>query len=249
MSDTPAVPRLRDERADGDPRDPVVARAGELIRAVAPPPPLDPRADARVLAALGGNGDHGGWASWRLPLQRVLVLAAAVIALAATGAGAAAAIDWIRAVRVERPEPPLAPPPPAPVEPPRKPAARPAPPAAVAHPPTMVVETHSPVPAGTGFAKARRAIDPDARAYRPLVAPEFAKTHAGERFAWRVSVCISAAGEVISATTSDHVHPQLDGPILRAIERWKYIPAYQDGRPIRSCLLLAYRLTLGGAGL
>jgi hypothetical protein len=232
MKATPIDRRLRDEA----PRPSTVeARAAEVIRKVGGPAPLGPGADARILAALR-RWEPGS----SLRLQRFVLRAAfAVVVLVGAGMGAGASA-WLRAPR------------PAPVAPavtPAPAAAPPAPVAPLAPPPpapeviTRAVASVETLPEPT-FVRARLAIDPDARAFRPELPADFARTHLGQSFRWRVDVCVSATGTVLSARIRDHVHPLVDREVKKAILGWRYQAAQKAGRAVRSCLSLDYNLTV-----
>jgi hypothetical protein len=232
----PPLRRLRDHFGD---RADVANRAGEIIRAVMPPAPLDPGAGARVLSAVRHSPGRGAW--W---LQRVVLAAATLVVVGATAAGAAAALDLIRLTWR-----PGSPPPAAPANRPR--AVRAAPIAPVA----PVVVTAGPRGHGRALVEpapdqtlqleeARLIIDPRARLHRPRLPDEFAQKHAGQEFSWQVNICVSPAGTVASARLAAPVHPVLDRRLLRAIGGWRYRPARLAGRAVRSCADVVYRLTV-----
>ena len=229
----PPLRRLRDHL--GDDSD-VASRAGEIIRAVMPPLPLEPAASARVLSAVRGSPGRTAW--W---LQRAVLAAATLVVVGATAAGAAAALDliqrsWPQVTPLPTPRglPEGGPPGAtvttlaraAPAAPPRTPRAR---------------ETTAAAPQ---LEDARLLIDPHARAHRPQLPAEFVGRHAGQEFAWKVNICVSPEGTVASARLAAPVHPQLDRRLLRAIAGWRYQPARLDGRPVHRCADIVYRLTV-----
>jgi hypothetical protein len=232
----PPLRRLRDHFGD---RADVANRAGEIIRAVMPPAPLDPGARARVLSAVRHSPGRGAW--W---LQRVVLAAATLVVVGASAAGAAAALDLIQLTW--RPGPP-------PVTPPanRPRAVRAAPIAPVApvvvtagpreHGPALVEPEPDQTPQ---LEEARLIIDPRAPLHRPQLPDEFAEKHAGQEFSWQVKICVSPAGTVASARLAAPVHPVLDRRLLRAIGGWRYRPARLEGRAVRSCADVVYRLTV-----
>jgi hypothetical protein len=236
----PPLRRLRDHFGD---RSDVANRAGEIIRAVMPPGPLEPGASARVLSAVRGTPGRGAW--W---LQRVMLATATLVVVGATAAGAAAALDLIElSWPPGRPQVTPLPPPAAPV---RRPAARPAiAPAAPAAP--VVVARHARAaarapeePQPAQLEEARLLIDPHAREHRPQLPQEFARQHAGQEFAWKVNICVSPEGTVASARLAALVHPLLDHRLLSAIAGWQYQPARLNDRAVRSCTDVVYRLTV-----
>jgi outer membrane biosynthesis protein TonB len=231
----PPMQRLRDHFGD---RSDVANRAGEIIRAIVPPGPMAPAASARVLSAVRGGPGRGAW--W---LQRVALVVATLVVVGATAAGAAAALELIKLSWRDGPQmTPLPPPPPAEHE--RPPPAAITPPAPVPPKPRPVEPTPAEPPPAMQLEDARLLIDPHARAHRPQLPAEFAQQHAGQVFTWKVNVCVSAAGTVDSARLAAPVHPQLDRRLLRTIAGWRYQPARLDGRPVRSCADVAYRLTV-----
>lgn len=236
----PPLRRLRDHFGD---RSDVANRAGEIIRAVTPPGPLAPAASARVMAAVRGSPGRGAW--W---LQRVVLAAATLVVVGATAAGAAAALDLIQlSWPPSRPQVTPLPPPAAPQ---RRPATRPAvAPAAPA--PRSVVVPHARAaarapeePQPAQLEEARLLIDPHARAHRPQLPQEFARQYAGQEFTWKVNICVSPEGTVADARLANLVHPLLDHRLLGAIAGWQYQPARLNGRAVRSCTDVVYRLTV-----
>jgi hypothetical protein len=220
--------RLRDEHGAGP-----AARAGAVIRGVAVPPSLGPRADARITAAL----NRGATDRRLIGLLRLLVPAAALLLIAVTGVSAVAGLEWLRA---SRPTPPLAAAP-APSLPPR-----PTPPRAAEVPRAVVrlgalPQRRRPEAA---FTRAQLAIDPRAPGHRPQVPAEFWRAHMGEQFAWKVKICVSASGQVRNVTLLNHLHPALDPEIARAIGQWRYHPASRAGRTVPSCWNLVYHLAV-----
>jgi hypothetical protein len=227
--------RLRDHFGD---RSDVANRAGEIIRAVTPPGPLAPAASARVLAAVRGSPGRAAW--W---LQRVVLAAATLVVVGATAAGAAAALELIQ-LSWPPSRPQVTPPPAAPQRRPaiRAPIAPPAPAIVAPRPRATARAPEEPAPAQ--LEQARLLIDPRSRAHRPQLPQEFARQHAGKEFAWKVNICVSPAGTVASARLMELVHPQLDQRLLGTIAGWHYRPARLNGRAVRSCTDVVYRLTV-----
>lgn len=236
------VPRLRAGAGQGAAGETaaLVERAAVVIRAVERPAPLGHAAQARVLAALV---PRPGQAHRR---RRLLLPAFTLLGIVGTALGAAAALRWIR-TPAGQPAASVAPQSPPPLSRAGLPAAS-AP--AVLASPAAEVPPRVPVRATKpGFVRARRIIDPRQSANQLEIPPGMTRTRAGEIPSWRVKVCVSSAGTVSSASALDRVHPALDRQISRAMERWRYSPATNDGRPIHSCMV--YRLTVepAGAGL
>jgi TonB family protein len=245
MNPPPLGKRLRDHA--GDPSDPL-NRAGELVRALPPPRPLDGAARARVRAALRDR-EPGSRARHGLRLSRVALQLATLVAVAATGFGASATLDWWHARRTP-PAPVITPLPPPPVvvrrpAPPPPRVAAPAPP--VRRPPPAPRPEPTPAPA-RGFVHAVRAIDPQSPAFRPQLPPEIAQAHARAGISTLVEVCVSAGGGVTSAKVLEQRHPLVDREIAAAIRRWRYQPALRNDQPVPSCLRFRYLLSwLAGA--
>jgi TonB family protein len=236
MNPRPPDKRLRDHA--GDPSDPL-NRAGDLVRALPPPPTFDVAARARVRAALfdrgpGGRPRHGP------RLYRVAAQLGAVLAVAATSFGAWATLDWWQD-RARPVPPPVAAPEPTPVTGARAPA--PAPAVAAVAPPLPAPPRQAPprAPVARSFTRARLAIDPQSAAFRPRLSPEIAQAHAKKGITTLVEVCISAAGGVTSASVLEQRHPRVDRAIAAAVRRWRWRPAERDGTPIPSCSQFRYR--------
>jgi TonB family protein len=228
-------PRLR-EAAPGDP---TLGRAAVLVRAVPAPRPLGPRAEARVRAALGGEARA---APHRWP--HLLVPAAALLALAATGAGAAAAVAWMRR---ERPAEVVtqSPRPAAVAALPRVTAPPPRPLIAIQETPARYVRRH---PVRAAFARPELAIDPYHRDFRPILSAELARLYTGQDFKWKVKICVGRDGTVTSAQLLEHQHPALDRELAAALRTWRYRPATRAGRPVPACLGIAYQLRVAPGG-
>ena len=93
----------------------------------------------------------------------------------------------------------------------------------------------------TGFASAPPLL-PDAR---PKVirhrAPAVASSMANPTAEVDVLVEINEAGHVINAAIQRATDPRLAVPCLRAIRKWRYEPARQDGVPIRASFVQPFR--------
>jgi TonB family protein len=221
MSAEPIAKRLREHAGDSDD---LAARAGATIRAMREPPPLDAAADARVLATLRAT-PATGWLG-----RRILFQAAALLAVAGFGVGAAAAFHLWEESRPPAESPPA--PAPAPVAP--SPAADPAaPPASVAAPGAGVAAVRA-RGVGVTVVKPRLLIDPQVDPYRVRVPRDLARS--GARFRALVRICVSETGKVTSATILRGAHPRLDRAIPEVLARWRYAPALEDGRPIATCI-------------
>jgi hypothetical protein len=230
--------RLRDERVPGTP----AARAGALIRAVPAPGPLTAAAQARVLAALG----RSPWSFGALRLGRLLLPAATLLLIGASGFSAVAALEWMRQPRLA---PAVAPPPAAPAMPAPRPALNAV--AEAAPRPVVQVGIGSGAlgrPRETAFARAQLAIDPHAPGHRPQVPAEFWRAHVGEHFTWKMKICVSPVGRVQNTTLLQHHHPVLDREVVRAVEQWRYHPARRNGKAVASCWNLVYQLTVAPSG-
>jgi hypothetical protein len=105
----------------------------------------------------------------------------------------------------------------------------------------VVAPVHLSEPA---FTRAQLAIDPQAPAHRPVVSGEFWRAHKGEKFTWKVKICVGDGGQVRSVTLLERRHPVLDPEIARALGRWRYHPATRAGKAVPSCWNLVYRLTV-----
>lgn len=242
---SPPSPPLRLRDRFGDLQE-VGNRAGALIRAVAVPLPLEPRASARILASL-----HGTAASARSPvrpprLERLVLAGAVLVALGASGVGAAAALGWIDlggpGTAAE-----ITPLPPAP-----RPTVTPLPSGPVPEPSGTAPSARpgsAPPPAELALEPARLAIDPRAPGHRLALPGGFAARHAGQEFAWQLDVCVSPSGAVSSAKLVAPVHPQLDRRLLRAVAGWRYQPARIAGHAVRSCTQVVYRLAVEPAAI
>jgi TonB family protein len=240
MSTGPITTRLREHDRGPRPQDGELVRAGELIRAVSPPPPLTPAADARILAALRGAG--------AAPLARRLAMPLAAVVAIVAGGFASAGLGRLR----EPPRPAIVPLPQAPprpagpvvsLAPPLAPAPAPAPERSSARLEDLAAPEGR--GDGSGFVRARLAIDPGAAAFRVPLPEDLARPRSS--YAALVTICVSPAGEVTGVTIRQGAHKRLDRAIAATMRRWRYTPALRNGVAVRSCFDLRYHIDVPAA--